>query len=190
MMPDLLTGKRIRLTGRDPEKDSATVASWGKDTEYVRLLEGDAVTPPNPKDWRERFEGAPNPLFFPFMVRTLDDDKLIGFVILMRIAHNHGNAYVGIGIGEPAYRGKGYGTEVMQVVLRFAFQELNLHRVSLDAVATNVIAVRSYEKCGFVLEGQTRGTDFRDRGRTNLVAMGILRSEWDKVNGAAGIADR
>ena len=69
MRSDLLTGKLVRLTARDPEKDSATVAAWDMDSNYTRLLEGDPVTPPSLKVWRERFEGAPNPLFIPFAVR-------------------------------------------------------------------------------------------------------------------------
>jgi RimJ/RimL family protein N-acetyltransferase len=181
----IFTGKLVRLVAQDPEKDATTIAGWDKDTEYTRLLEVDPVTPPQLKNKRERLERMPNPHFYPFGVRTLTDDILIGFCVLMRVNHVHGDAFVGIGMGDPAYRGKGYGTDAMNLILRFAFQELNLHRVSLDAVATNARAVRSYEKCGFVLEGQTRGTEFRSGIRDNIVSMGITRREWEgmKVEG-------
>ncbi len=172
------SGKLVRLAAPDPEKDAQIEASWDKDTVYTRLLAVDPVTPPNVQAQRERMERPRNEKFFPFVVRTLADDKLIGFVILMNVNHVHGDAFVGIGMGDPEYRGKGYGTDAMNLILRFAFQELNLHRVSLDAVATNARAIRSYEKCGFVHEGQTRGTEFRNNIRDNLVSMGILRTEW------------
>lgn len=176
----LFTGKLVRLAAREPETDAATIAAWDKDTVYNRLLSVEPVLPPSLKDAREMLERPRNDRFFPFGVRTLADDKLIGFVILMNVNHVHGDAYVGIGLGDPDYRGKGYGTDAMNLVLRFAFQELNLHRVSLDAVAMNVRAIRSYEKCGFIHEGQTRGTEFRDGIRDNIVAMGILRKEWER----------
>lgn len=179
MNDSLFTGKLVRLAAQDPEKDAATIATWDKDTEYTRLLEVEPVMPPNLKATRQRIERPRSERFFPFGVRTLADDKLIGFVVLLRINHVHGDAFVGIGMGDPAYRGKGYGTDAMNLILRYAFQELNLHRVSLDAVATNARAVRSYEKCGFVLEGQTRGTEFRNGTRDNIVTMGILREEWE-----------
>lgn len=175
----LLTGRLVRLSAQDPE-NAAAIAAWDRDTEYTRLLAVDPVTLGTPKSWRTRMERPPQDHFFPFAIRTLADDKLIGFIILMRIKPVHGEGWVGIGIGEQAYRGRGYGTDAMQLVLRFAFQEMNLHRVSLDAVATNARAVRSYQKAGFVLEGQTRGTDFRNGIRDNLVTMGILKTEWER----------
>lgn len=179
MDDQLFTGRLVRLVAQDPEKDVATVASWPKDTVYARLLEVEPVKPPSAKEWRERLESPRNERGYPFGVRTLADDKLIGFVILMRINHVHGDAFVGIGMGDPDYRGKGYGTDAMNLALRFAFQELNLHRVSLDAAAINARAIRSYEKCGFVHEGKSRGAELRDGMREGLVCMGILRAEWE-----------
>ena len=133
------------------------------DTVYTRLLEGDPVTPPSVKEARERLERVPDEHFRIFAVHTLEDDKPIGHVILLRIDHRNSDTWVGIGMGEPDYRGKGYGTDAMKVILRYAFQELNMHRVSLDAARANAWAIRSYEKCGFVHEGRTRGTEYRVR---------------------------
>jgi RimJ/RimL family protein N-acetyltransferase len=92
----------------------------------------------------------------------------------------HGDTFVGIGIGEPDYRGKGYGTDAMRVILRFAFMELNLHRVSLDVFEYNPRAIRSYEKAGFVIEGRKRRVVNRDGRRWDDIYMGILREEWER----------
>lgn len=173
----ILSGKLVRLAAQDPAKDAQIVADWEKDTVYTRLLAVEPVTPPNPKARRERMEHSRNEKFFPFAVRTLADDKLIGFVILMHVNHVHGDAFVGIGMGDPEYRGRGYGTDAMNLILRFAFQELNLHRVSLDTLGNNARAIRSYEKCGFVCEGLVRGAEHRGE-RDDIVAMGALRAEW------------
>ncbi len=179
MNEDLFTGKLVRLAAHDPEKEAAMVAAWYKDTSYSRLLSVEPVLPPRSTTAREMLERLPKPTSFHFGIRTLTDDKLIGFVSLFRVTFMHGDGFVGIGIGDVESRGKGYGTDALRVLLRFAFQELNLHRVSLDAVATNARAIRSYEKGGFVLEGQTRGTEFRGGVRDNVVAMGVLKREWE-----------
>jgi RimJ/RimL family protein N-acetyltransferase len=86
---------------------------------------------------------------------------------------------VGIGIGEAEYRGKGYGTDAMQVILGFAFRELNLHRVSLSVFEYNPRAIRSYEKAGFRHEGRLRAEINRDGRRWDVLMMGILRTEWE-----------
>lgn len=181
MNRDLWDGKLVRLVAQDPEKDVATKASWDKDTDFTRLLSFEPVTPPNAKEFRERLERPLNGRFYPFSVRTLEDDKLIGFVVVMHVSHVHGDAWVGIGMGEREYRGKGYGTDAMKLALRFAFQELNMHRVSLDALADNLRAVRSYEKCGFKAEGYMRHADFRDGRRSDLITMGVLRRDWEAL---------
>ena len=67
----------------------------------------------------------------------------------------------------------------MRVILRFAFTELNLHRVSLTVFDYNQRAIRSYEKAGFRMEGRQRGFLKREGQRWDLIYMGILRSEWE-----------
>jgi RimJ/RimL family protein N-acetyltransferase len=83
---------------------------------------------------------------------------------------------VGIGLGDRNYWGRGYGTEAMRLVVNYAFAELNLARVGLEAFAYNTRAVRSYEKVGFSLEGRQREQMRRDGRRLDVVRMGILRA--------------
>ena len=66
----------------------------------------------------------------------------------------------------------------MRVILRYAFTELNLHRVSLGLFEYNPRALRSYEKAGFKMEGRMRGTLHREGRRWDDLYMGILRTEW------------
>jgi RimJ/RimL family protein N-acetyltransferase len=64
------------------------------------------------------------------------------------------------------------------VLLRYAFVELNLARVSLATFAANTRAIRSYQKAGFALEGTPREVVRRDGRRSDDAVMGILRDEW------------
>ena len=80
---------------------------------------------------------AEDPRTLEFAVRTLADEKLIGFVAFDGIDWQHGDTFVAIGIGEPTYRGHGYGTDALQVMLRYGFRELNLARVQLNVFSYN-----------------------------------------------------
>jgi RimJ/RimL family protein N-acetyltransferase len=68
----------------------------------------------------------------------------------------------------------------MRVLLRFAFDELNLHRVSLSVYAYNLRAIRSYEKADFQVEGRARQVVHRDGQRADEVFMGVLREDWER----------
>jgi RimJ/RimL family protein N-acetyltransferase len=116
-----------------------------------------------------------------FVIRALEEDKPIGFVGLDGFNWVAGDAWVGIGIGEPEYWGRGYGTEAMKLVLGYGFRELNLHRVSLCVFEYNQRGYKSYLKAGFVEEGREREWIKRDGRHWDMVYMGILRTEWEAL---------
>jgi RimJ/RimL family protein N-acetyltransferase len=182
MNGDLLTGKQVRLTALDPEKDVEAIARWDLDSEYMRQLDGGAHHPARARKIREEIEKTQNddPDTLEFAVRTLADDRLIGFVAFDGIDWRNGDTFVAIGIGDQAYRGNGYGTDAMRVMLRCGFMELNLYRIQLDAFSYNERAIRSYLKAGFVEEGRQRGMLLRDGQHWDLVYMSVLRDEWLK----------
>ncbi len=177
----LFTGKLIRLAAPVPEKDAEALARWSRDTEYWRLLDTDPVRPFLTKSVQEemaKWEERENAVAF--VIHALADDRTLGFVGLSDIYWTHGDAFIGIGIGERADWGKGYGTDAMRVLMRYAFTELNLHRLSLTVYEYNRRAIRSYEKAGFVTEGRVHQFFQREGRRWNLIYMGILKSEWEQ----------
>jgi len=185
-MEDLFKGKLVRLTGIDPEEVSKTFAQWNRDSEYMRLLNSD---PPRLhsakaiKGWLEKhIEAEPENTFW-FAIRALEDDRLIGDIDLAVINWGSRDAFLGIGIGAREFWGKGYGSEAMQLILRYGFIELNLRRISLDVFEYNQRAMRLYEKAGFRLEGCMRQAMQREGQRWDIYFMGILREEWMKEYG-------
>jgi RimJ/RimL family protein N-acetyltransferase len=88
------------------------------------------------------------------------------------------DAWVAIAIGERENWSKGYGSDAMRVLLRYAFSELNLNRVSLVVFGYNERAQRSYLKVGFKLEGRQRERVRRDGTRYDMVFMSVVRDEW------------
>ncbi|HEY3313311.1 MAG TPA: GNAT family protein [Anaerolineales bacterium] len=186
---NLLSGKLVRLAAIDPETSAPLWAKWRMNSEYSRLADMDPAvlhSPKASKEWIEKH--LDDYLTHEFEIRTLQGDQVIGGIGLDGDMNVHGDAFVGIGIGEPDFWGKGYGTEAMQLILAYAFMELNLHRVSLDVFDYNPRAVRSYEKAGFKLEGRKRGMLLREGRRWDIIYMGILRTEWLEQNQAAELA--
>ncbi|WP_229735927.1 GNAT family N-acetyltransferase [Kroppenstedtia guangzhouensis] len=86
---------------------------------------------------------------------------MIGFVEMDGLLWNHRTGWISIGIGSPEYRGRGWGREEMSIALRFAFLELNLHRLQLTAFSYNTDAIRLYERLG--LPGRGPIGDFWSR---------------------------
>jgi RimJ/RimL family protein N-acetyltransferase len=184
MTHNLLTGQLVRLAAQNPETDPALYAQWTADSEYLRFLDSDPARPKRSGPFKEHIEkGFEREYNFAFAVRTLADDRLIGFVSLWLWSWEHANGGVGIGMGDPDYRGKGYGTDAMRVALRYAFNELNLERVTLQAAAHNARGIRSYQKSGFELIGHEREWDLRDGERHGIVTMTVTRANWTNTLG-------
>jgi RimJ/RimL family protein N-acetyltransferase len=185
MNKDFLIGKLVRLTAEDPQVLAKASANWNQDSEYIRLLDARAANQVSAKkiaEWIEKDQEKIPPAEYLFGIRTLAGDNLVGFIDLEGVMFPHGDAFVGIGLGERSLWGKGYGTDAMKVILRYAFQELNLRRVSLDTFEYNPRAIRSYEKAGFIHEGCARAFLFREGKRWDMIFMGILREEWQALN--------
>lgn len=181
MIDDLFHGELIRLAAMDAEKMSKAWERWNRDDLFRRLLDNEPPTLWSAKkiqQWIEK-ELERGDQRFSFSVYPLDSERLIGFVELNVTNWQHGNAWVGIGIGEREDWNKGYGTDAMRLVLRYAFDELGLYRVTLGVFAYNPRAIRSYQKAGFVIEGRERDALLRDGERSDMLVMGILRPEWE-----------
>lgn len=177
----LLVGPRVRLTPLS-SADIQPITRWQSDTEYLRLLDSQPAFPKNESqigEWmRDGQRGREN---FLFGIRTANEDFLIGFLELGEVLWNHRTTWLAIGIGEPDYRGLGYGYEAISLALDFAFRELNLHRVQLTVFGYNTHAIALYEKLGFQREGVFREFLDRDNQRHDMYLYGILRHEWGRA---------
>lgn len=180
-MNDILKGKLVRLAAVDPEEVSKGFADWNRDSEYKRLLDTDAPrlhSAKAVKDWLDKELEKQGDSMYWFTIRAIADNQLLGDINLDVVGWNMRDAYVGLGIGPRDFWGKGYGTESMQLILQYAFTELNLRCVTLTVFEYNPRAIRSYEKAGFRHEGRQRGAILREGKRWDVLYMGILREDW------------
>lgn len=188
-MRDLFRGELVRFALEEPEAAARADVRWQRDTEFHRLSD------PNParlhsekkiKEWIEKqIEEGFKPDRYFFSVRTLAEDRYIGFLALW-VDLIHSEAWVGLGIGERELWSKGYGTDMMKLCQQYVFAELGMERLSLGLFEYNPRGLRSYEKCGFRLEGRTRKDARREGKRYDSLWMGILRQEWLQIQNGEG----
>ncbi|HLY28941.1 MAG TPA: GNAT family protein, partial [Aggregatilineales bacterium] len=108
----------------------------------------------------------------------LADDRLIGQCVLYRPDVRNRFGRIGIVVGAPRNRGRGYGTDALRILANYAFNELNLHRMEIEVFSFNAAAIRSYEKVGFKCEVTKRQAVYRDGAYHDVLMMGLLRQEW------------
>jgi diamine N-acetyltransferase len=112
-----------------------------------------------------------------FGIRHLQSGRLIGSCQLLEVHPIHRHAELQVRIGEADARGHGYGTQAVELLVKFGFVDLHLHRIALHAFAHNLVAIRTYEKVGFRREGVSRDAAYVDGRYVDVIAMAILDTD-------------
>ena len=156
----------------------AAFQRWYADPEIARLARYQA-TPMRPEEI-ERFFAARvvGPDALAMAVHERATDRLIGTCAFSQLDGENGSALYHITIGEPDAWGHGYGTEATQLMVDHAFGTLGLHRIALYVFEFNERAIRAYRRCGFVIEGRSRKSIWRDGRWWDELAMSVLESDW------------
>ena len=109
---------------------------------------------------------------------TEQDDTILGLVSITSINQLNQSCTLHIMIGNKDNRGKGIGYYAVSEMIRHAFFNLNLHRIELDVLTTNIAAQKLYEKCGFVKEGIRRKAVYKNGAFVDMYIYAILREEF------------
>jgi len=112
-----------------------------------------------------------------FGVQT-KDGKPIGDFWLNWVLPHHRLSMLGASIGEPDYWGGGYGTDALLLLVDYAFDWLDMHKLWLATMSPNVRVIRQMEKVGFTLEARVREEVWSDGLWADMVLYGLLREEW------------
>ena len=181
----LFESEHICLAPIDHENDAKIESEWTHDPEYLRLVSTAPARPLSPAQLKKKYENiekemAEKKSMFFITIRMRPDDRLIGFTKLYWIEWSAGTALIELGIGAEEDRGRGYGTEALNLLLRYAFAELNLHRLTALVPDYNVGAKKLFEKCGFIEEVRRRQALNRYGRRWDMLHMGILSHDWSR----------
>lgn len=170
-----LGGSKVALTELRWE-DAPTLFAWINDPEIVRFNAAYApVHEPRHEEWFRSVTADADRVIF--AIREVTAGRLVGTVQLIDLHPLHRTAELTIRIGGDADRGRGYGSEAVMLMARYAFEHRNLQRVWLKVFADNARAVRAYEKAGLQHEGLLRRACFVDGQWRDELVMAVLRSE-------------
>jgi RimJ/RimL family protein N-acetyltransferase len=182
----LFESQDLRLGPIDHDKDPEIESKWTHDSEFMRLMETGAARPMSAAIVKKQYEKLEKQIeedknLYHFMIRLKADDRLIGKAVIQWIEWTNGNGALRLGIGAEDDRRKGYGTQALQMLLRFAFAELNLFRVTAIVAEYNEGAIALLRKFGFTQEVCRRQALERDGRRWDLYIFGLLNEEWQQA---------
>jgi RimJ/RimL family protein N-acetyltransferase len=180
-----LTGERVILRPYE-EADLAGLQAAMADLDVLRLTgsihaEAEAFAPLTPEEQQARLDW--------FNSRNQTDGRLdlavvdqatgdcVGEAVLNEWDPGNQSVNFRILIG-PAGQNRGLGTEATRLIVGYGFEQLGLHRISLEVYAFNPRARRAYEKAGFRVEGVLRESHRYEDQWIDAIVMSILASEW------------
>lgn len=143
----IIEGERIFLRILTEKDASDKYCSWINDLEVNKYLESKKATVQDLIEYiRVRFDD-PNCLFFGIFIKS--NNNHIGNIKLEPIDFKKKVATLGILVGEKEYWNKGFGTEALNSLIKFSFDELKLEEINLSVYKQNIGALKAYEKSGF-----------------------------------------
>ena len=182
----LFEGQRIRLGPIDHQLDPEVESAWTHRPDYLRGLGQQFVRPLSTAQVKKKYERIEKEMqesknSFYFTIRSKEAEgpgRLLGFARLYWIEWTHGSGVLQVGIGDPSDRRQGYAREALDLLLHFAFYELNLYRLSAYVGEDNQAASQLLESFGFVQEARRRKAIWRDGYYWDQIHYGLLSTEW------------
>lgn len=170
-----LVGERIYLSPMRPE-DAEQYCVWLNDLEIADKLGSAArgsMTLEAERKWISERAGS-----YQYAIVRASDDALLGNCGFNEIDQVNQTAEVGIFIGPHGEWNKGYGAEALRLLLKYSFEQLNLHSVTLRVFAFNERAIACYKKVGFSEYGRQHESNFINGAWQDHVYMELLRADW------------
>lgn len=165
------------------EKDFDQLLEWSGDAVFLQQWSGSGWEYPlDQDDLNAHIKGANHPRFSDQLIYIAVDrmtNRKIGHVALSKIDRSNRSARISkLLVGDPEARGKGYGRQMIQELLRIGFDTLGMHRITLGVYDYNGSAIQLYESCGFSKEGLMRDSSWLNGQYYSVYEMSILEHEW------------
>ncbi len=172
-----LYGKNVNLCVlRNDEQAMELYTRWNNDCSINMWIGHNSSVESLPKI-RILYQQSGNANSFIWGVMKIPEQILIGLAEL-RYSYRNRNAELTIYIGEKKFHRRGCGTETIQLLLCYAFEELNAHRASLAILGDNVASIACAEKNGFVKCGEEHDAAFYDGHYCSIIHMEMLEPSW------------
>ncbi|MDF2675882.1 MAG: family N-acetyltransferase [Bacillota bacterium] len=125
--------------------------------------------------YKEHLAEINDDCFLLFVIKNKEDNSIIGFALNKLDFKSNIFELRRIVISK---KGMGYGKEVMNALIKYAFEERNMNRLWLDVYPDNVIGIKLYENIGMHCDGILRQNYKSERGYLDQIIYSILKSEY------------
>ncbi len=171
-----ILGKRIVLRAIEAE-DLPLLHEWSNDQKVAQGL-GDVNFPSSFRQQEQWFERMQSDSLTVRLAIQVKGGPLIGYTGFWSIHWRDRRAEHGIVIGDRTCSGKGYGREAILTCARYAFEEMGLYRLDATVLETNQASLKTYQSCGFQMEGLLRQHAIREGKRVNRIILGLLAADY------------
>jgi UDP-4-amino-4,6-dideoxy-N-acetyl-beta-L-altrosamine N-acetyltransferase len=166
----------IKLRDVQPE-DREQILIWRNMPDVASYMYNDhQITSAEHAIWFQSAMSDPSKQYW--IIRFEETD--VGLVNLYNIDRNQRRCYWAFYIADPNMRGKGIGPFVEATILRYVFDDLQFNKLCCEVLATNDSVVQLHKSFGFEQEGYYRQHILKRGVFVDVVALAILRSEWEK----------
>src|SRR3990172_4305250 len=179
----LLTGRKVVLRSFERE-DLKLLHKWQNDEEVMRLARSfpdHTISMMALEAKYDRVLKGEDVAERGYIIEEEAGKRTLGWAVITihQWSRRFTSADIGLAIGEKDFWQKGYGTEVVELLLKEAFEQLKLHRVGWWTFAENTASIVLARKMGFKEEGRVRDSVFFDNKYHDSVVLGILKEEYE-----------
>lgn len=178
MQLSFIVGKKVNFCALEEEDFTERLASWRNDPEVTYFL-FQGVLPSSRELLKEEYE---------HLIRSKNDvllavvDKQTG--IRLGITGLYGIDWIArhgefrVITGEKEFWNKGYGNEILEVMVALGFSRLNLNKVFSGVNIENIVSIKCHERLNFAREGLLRKHQYRHGKYYDAIMFGIFRDEF------------
>ena len=177
----MIAGEHVILRAFERD-DAERCYRWMNDPNIVRTLKSRyPIAFQNEQEW---LEGAMHPSGSDrhFAIERKDDRSHIGNASIQEIDWVSRTASFGLFIGEPTAWNRGFGTDAIRTLVRFAFEEMNLRKLRIAVFEYNDRARHVLEAQGFIEEGRLRREFYREGTYHDILILSIFREDHPLEN--------
>jgi diamine N-acetyltransferase len=186
-----LSGKKVRLRAIEPG-DEELLYRWENDQRFWQV--SNTLTPFSRHVLKLYLEQSHLDIFqakqLRLVIETLDDPRAVGLIDLFDFDPHHQRAGIGILIGEKPEWGKGYATESLQLLLRYAFSTLLLNQVFCSIDESNTVSLTLFKNAGFRVTGIKEKWNRTAAGWANEWFLQMTAGDWASKDRKEGKSER
>ncbi len=172
----IIHGDKVVLRAVE-ESDNAMLLSLINDPDTEMMLGGSSwpVSEAEQLKWFEHQERSRDVLRC--IVALQEDGKAIGTIILSDIDQKNATGHIHIKMAKDGGRGKGYGTDAVNTMVQYAFEELRLNCIYANILSYNEASIKLFERCGFKKDGVLRQRVYKKGKFIDMLAYSKIISD-------------